>query len=750
MLIAAVLLLVITLAAGALFLVQRNDAQEAARLTKVRELAGESTLALTIDPELSTLLALEAVKLSRQGGDAAQIEAIAALQEAVQASRIELRRPIDDSNWHLVASDSGGLLAMANPFATEATVWDAGRGEVLRPLTGTGDGVSGLAFAPSSSLVALSYSTQEQDDTPRDRPAVIVWDAAKGVEISRLRGPARVYSSPTFGPDGRTLAALATADENTTVVVWDVITGIERFSTTPLPDGAFSVTFHPDGRSFFVPDFGGIRRYSADDGREIESLSTPGFQPDRVVPDPMGARIAISSQLSRAVQVRDLATENPPLTIPVGDVTSIDWSPNGERLAIGSGNQGPIRVVDVSSGEDAMILRGHIGGAADVAFVSDERLASVGSDELRVWNVSDAGPADLGAVASELGRTHSVVEFSPDGSEMAVIVRNNGDMLQFFSTTGPQPLRSPLTDRLEFSGIIISPDWRLLASVAADGRGVVQDLGSLTELQELPECAGPSAFSPDGSLLVLDGKSLCTPAEGGTLTASPGTNLRSRVVDTATGELVLDLNERVILSSQFNPEGRFEAGRYLAVAFDDDVDVVEIYDVATHELVADLERPMSAGVTFDPSGRWLFGGTWDGNVWVLDLAAVIDGTSPEQAIVFERNTSKGATRAALSADGILATSGNGEGLMRLWDVTTGELVLEFRTDRTDGPNIGSGWMAFSPDGSYLAYVDGDGVLRRYLMDTDQLIELAEARLTRGSPRRSASLSRFDRVRVRDR
>ena len=71
MLVAAVLLLVIALAAGALFLVQRNDAQEAARLTKVRELAGESTLALTIDPELSTLLALEAVKLSRQGGDAA-------------------------------------------------------------------------------------------------------------------------------------------------------------------------------------------------------------------------------------------------------------------------------------------------------------------------------------------------------------------------------------------------------------------------------------------------------------------------------------------------------------------------------------------------------------------------------------------------------------------------------------------------------------------------------------------------------
>ncbi len=64
-LVAASVLLVVAVAGGVLFLRQRNEAEEATRSTRVRELAGESTLALGIDPELSILLALEAIELSR-------------------------------------------------------------------------------------------------------------------------------------------------------------------------------------------------------------------------------------------------------------------------------------------------------------------------------------------------------------------------------------------------------------------------------------------------------------------------------------------------------------------------------------------------------------------------------------------------------------------------------------------------------------------------------------------------------------
>ncbi|MEJ7724947.1 MAG: hypothetical protein WKF64_11630, partial [Ilumatobacteraceae bacterium] len=79
---------------------------------------------------------------------------------------------------------------------------------------------------------------------------------------------------------------------------------------------------------------------------------------------------------------------------------------------------------------------------------------------------------------------------------------------------------------------------------------------------------------------------------------------------------------------------------------------------------------------------------------------------------------------AISADGTLATTGFGEEV-KLWNLSTGELLLELRT----APAQGQSTIAFSPDGSYLLYSDGD-LVRKYLRDTDELVALAEGLLTR--------------------
>jgi WD40 repeat protein len=115
---------------------------------------------------------------------------------------------------------------------------------------------------------------------------------------------------------------------------------------------------------------------------------------------------------------------------------------------------------------------------------------------------------------------------------------------------------------------------------------------------------------------------------------------------------------------------------------------------------------------------------------VLDLAAVVEGASGEEALVFDRVTQDGSSRVALTGDGILATSGNGDGVVRLWDFRADALLLEFRTDRIDVPAVGNGWIELSPDGSYLLYMDAAGVFRPYLMDIEPSIDLAERRLTR--------------------
>jgi WD40 repeat protein len=107
------------------------------------------------------------------------------------------------------------------------------------------------------------------------------------------------------------------------------------------------------------------------------------------------------------------------------------------------------------------------------------------------------------------------------------------------------------------------------------------------------------------------------------------------------------------------------------------------------------------------------------------MAAVVEGTAVEDAVVLDRVAHDGGiTSIDISSDGTLATIALEE-QVRLWDISTRELVTEFRTE----PPAGIAALAFSPDGSYLLYTDG-AVLRRYPADIDELTNLARQLLTR--------------------
>jgi hypothetical protein len=81
----------------------------------------------------------------------------------------------------------------------------------------------------------------------------------------------------------------------------------------------------------------------------------------------------------------------------------------------------------------------------------------------------------------------------------------------------------------------------------------------------------------------------------------------------------------------------------------------------------------------------------------------------------------------INADGILATSGFGS--LRLWDAHTGAQVTRIPLASAE-----PSWGVFSADGDHLLYVDTTDagyVLRRFPLDPDRLIALAESRVTRG-------------------
>jgi WD40 repeat protein len=73
---------------------------------------------------------------------------------------------------------------------------------------------------------------------------------------------------------------------------------------------------------------------------------------------------------------------------------------------------------------------------------------------------------------------------------------------------------------------------------------------------------------------------------------------------------------------------------------------------------------------------------------------------------------------------MLATASS-DGTVKLWNVATGELILTL-----DGHTSLVTDLAISPDGSRLYSASNDGTSRTYLLNLDELIALAESRVTR--------------------
>jgi WD40 repeat protein len=88
--------------------------------------------------------------------------------------------------------------------------------------------------------------------------------------------------------------------------------------------------------------------------------------------------------------------------------------------------------------------------------------------------------------------------------------------------------------------------------------------------------------------------------------------------------------------------------------------------------------------------------------------------------------SSGALHAvAFRPDGRQLAFAGADGTIGLGDPDTGEQQLVLRGSQS---SIGS--MAFSPDGTRLASMGTDGILRLWVLDLDELIEIAKGKLTR--------------------
>lgn len=701
---------------------QRGVAEHEALQARVRELAATSGGQLDENRELALLIAAEAFDASTRGGAPPNSEATSAMAQAIADWRLVSRfpagpilLPVASPDGSLVAVSSKSTLADVNLFGAD--------GSLVGTFPGPEDPsvVAGEAtFSPDGETITVTYAAPENDDfrsVPDGIPDVRVFDLTTKSSLLDL-DTEHGWHFVSYSPDGEQLAL--SFDREVRIV--DSADGRE----ISMFEGS-SVVGRPqflDRDEVLVPIEGsGFAIISTTDGSVLEHLEVAELNPDVNATNELRTHIAYRA--GEHLRVLDIATGETVFDKVAPSVLTVALDPDATRLAH-SGFDPNIYVESLEDSGTELQLRGTFENVFSLTFIGEKSLLSYGEDAL-LWDVSPEGMTELGGIP--LLEPQWGYQVSPDERWLAYSVStNNGgpigdpvDGLRLIDlVTGDETVVSRGEWNSVPAGIrLVSADFTMVGSLTQDGESTMRQLPTWDVLREFDACRTPLAVTPDNTRVVLSGWSCVTTQE------APD-SAHSAVVDLETGEEIFSLPYRSLWSADFNPEGAFEGGTLLAAT---DQISVGVWDMTDGTLLGSLDRNDHEEfgnllvVTFDPTGRYLVGGTTSGTVWVADLARVIAGEDMADALVFNRQAHTGAAPVpAINGEGVVATAGF-DGIVRLWDLESEDLLLEFEAD------VGIPVVRFSPDGTEVLYPDGLSI-RRMPVDPQELRDLANELLTR--------------------
>jgi len=613
----------------------------------------------------------------------------------------------------LAVSSDGKWVAVGEQDEGRLSIWDWQKKEEVMRFP-PDDGPIFVAFSPRERLLAFSSGVAWPSSNGKHR--VRFWDGDTKRELAELplEGPCRGLA---FSGDGQTLAALSAGAIRASRPSAEEETGPRHL------EGQLTLWNVREGRMLTRHSAGQIRWHFGN--------------PFVVAPDLSVAGYALGEGVIRVV---DLRTGHEQWSKQLSDdfVTALAISPDGKTLASGAGHApSPVQLWEVSSGKPIGSSENHGGYVSALVFSPDGKtLASGSSDQtIRLWSTDGLRP--LRTLLGHKGEVGSLAML-PDDKDGKIMVSGckDGSVLVWDTATSE---RASSHVRLAENLMTWSFATNRETVLTCDWNGrVTQWQGSHFSEERLFEMGANVAqatFLPhrslvlarlvDGSIQVWDlhtrsfsreltrfidppSRWLCL-AQGNRLIIGGLASETLYEVDLTTWQKVRSWRGPALLYvGALSPVGE----SCVTLGYGGGSMVIDLLSGRTRMGHFGIREASDA--TYSNDGKLLAAATHRGFARIWDAATL-------QPVPDFGGFLQGVNSVAFSPDSHrLVTGSAGKEAIKLWDVESHEELLTL-----EGQGSMFGPSAFSPDGSVLGSMSGNGVLHLWRAPSWSRIEGAE-------------------------
>jgi WD40 repeat protein/basic membrane lipoprotein Med (substrate-binding protein (PBP1-ABC) superfamily)/DNA-binding SARP family transcriptional activator len=688
------LVFLVTLITAWVALNQRNHANRTTHLAHSRELSAAAINQLEYDPQLSILLALEAINESLEAQVPISFEMESALHQAVRASKQKLvLRGHTAGIYGSSFSKDGKIVVTASEDGTFMT-WNAQTGERML----TFEGHSAQVLDAKVHQNGLWIASTSRDHTTR------LWDLETRQELWSFYDKFSSAHMLDFSPDGRLIGIILWDGR---IILLDTSSGEKVIEIESL-DEVISMAFSPDGATIAVVDIAGVvELINPETGVkqevidfEMDFQSALAFSPD-------GKKLAVVANDIKLWNMEEGSLIWSITGQPGSGYTGVNFSPDGQFLVAAGYSQGA-QVWEVDTSKLFMTLPGHSAATFSASFnpAGDQILTGSQDGTARIWDFSpDREVAFIHSLqGSGVPKGARRAVYSPDNRWLAAGEGDDGAIGIWNAGTADR-IRTLRNEALSAAVVSVAfhPNGKTLVSSDIEGRIALWDLLSgemLRQWQASDEIVSAVRFNHSGDRIVsLDNVSLF------------------KFWNANTGEPV------------GNPMFSFRTITYIALSPEDNAILIPSHtgaqryiDIQTGQL-SRVYRGQIGGVTdaaFSHNGKMIAAANeyGSGNVLLWE-------TDTTQKLHTLDHVTTSVVGLAFSPDDQQLATVSLDATLRLWDVNTGQQTLLLENVSTLRPS----GIAFSRDGRTIAVTCEEGI-HLYLVYLEDLIQLAHTRLSR--------------------